>query len=86
MARAALEKGVEGWGGVGWDGKIARMREGACGSVLCMCMCFGNRGMGRCEHVCACTCVCRGGGRVMVVVVDQPNYTWLIQSNRSGPK
>lgn len=33
---------------------------------------FWGGGMGR--RVCVC------------VVGDQPNYTWLIQSNRSGPK
>lgn len=40
MARAALEKRMEGLG-TGQGGEIARMREGARGSVLCMCMCFG---------------------------------------------
>lgn len=50
MARAALEKRVEG-PGMGRGGEIGRMREGSRGSVLCMCMCFGKRGMGRC--VCA---------------------------------
>lgn len=85
MARAALEKRVEG-PGTGRGGEIARMREGARGSVLCMCMSFGKRGMGRC--VCVCVRVGVEGGWVAVVVVvgDQPNYTWLIQSNRSGPK
>lgn len=50
-------------------------------------------GMGRCAPV----CVCRvedggwlrlwwGGERRGGGGGDQPNYTWLIQSNRSGPK
>lgn len=29
---------------------------------------------------------CVGGAGGEVVVADQPNYTWLIHSNRSGPK
>lgn len=35
-----------------------------------------------------CVHMCTYGWREVgwVVVGDQPNYTWLIQSNRSGPK
>ena len=48
--------------------------------LCCACACvLGTGGWGN-----VCVCVCRGGG--WVVMGDQPNYTWLIQSNRSGPK
>lgn len=67
----------------GQGGEIARMREGVHGSVLCM---FWKRGEGGGEGVHR-SGACRCGGRVVSGGGggDQPNYTWLIQSNRSGP-
>lgn len=70
----------------GQGGEIARMREeeAVCGSALCMCV-FWKGGVGggvrrSGAFKCGGRVVSGGGGGG-----NQPNYTWLIQSNRSGP-
>lgn len=80
MARAALEKrggGAEaraGWGDCQDEG--GRLRIGVVHVHVL------ERGMGRCVSIGVVHLSVEGG---WLVVGDQPNYTWLIQSNRSGP-
>lgn len=57
MARAALEKRVEGlgtgWGGVGWgDCKDEGGCVCVCVDLCCVCACFGRRGRGTGRCVC----------------------------------
>lgn len=78
MARAALEKRVEGGEGGGDRAGWGDCKDEGGFAWICDVHVFQEEGVG----------VCRAGvgGWVVLAVGDQPNYTWLIQSNRSGPK
>lgn len=77
-------KGWRGWG----QGRVGRLPGWGRAFTDRCCACFGKGGR---VSIGVVHLGAEGGWLVVVVVWwwcgggDQPNYTWLIQSNRSGP-